>query len=136
MKKVAKVFCWIGGGVAVFFFLALAGFFVWNRVDEMRIGKEVERAIAARAAEEIEVGETPQETFSLFLDALRDDNFDLAVKYFAPELRDGWRAHLQTIYDKKFLDDMISDLENTQEDSPLADNHFRETDGQWHLVSL
>ncbi|MBI4281846.1 hypothetical protein HY625_03440, partial [Candidatus Uhrbacteria bacterium] len=113
-----------------------AGFFVWNRFDEARIAKDVVRKLAAREVEEIAVGETPQETFSLFLDALRDNDLDLATNYFTPEFRDGWRQHLQNIQDKKFLDDMITDLENTEEDAPLIKDHFRETNGQWRLVSL
>lgn len=136
MKRFLRFFCWIGGGVVTVFFLAWAGFFIWHYFTEQRITKEVEQAIAAREAEEIVVGETPQETFSLFLDALRDNDLDLATKYFASELRAGWRMHLQNIHDKKLLDSMITDLENIEEDAPLTTDHFREANGQWRIVSL
>ncbi|MDO8582276.1 MAG: hypothetical protein Q7S16_05400 [bacterium] len=136
IKKVGKIFGWIGGGVIAIFFLAWAGFFVWNRFDDARIAKDVVQKLAMQEATEIEVGETPRETFSLFLDALRDNNLDLATKYFVPELREGWFAHLQSIQDKKLLDGMVTDLENIEEDAPLTEEHFRETNGQWHLVSL
>lgn len=136
MKKSVKNFVWAGSGVGAVFFLAWAGFFVWNRFTEQRIATEIERALAARDTEEIEVGETPQETFSFFLGALRENDFDHAVQYFVPELRDGWRVHLQDIRDRKFLDAMIADLENMEEDSPLPEDHFRQTNGQWRLVSL
>ncbi len=136
IKKVEKFFAWTGGGVVTVFLLAWAGFFVWNRFDEVRIVTEVERTLAAHDAEEIEVGETPQETFAFFLDALRDNDLDLAAKYFAPEVRRGWRMHLQNIKDKQLLDGMIADLENMEEDAPLSTDHFREMSGQWRLVAL
>ncbi len=136
IKKLIKIFSWTVGGVVVVFILAWAGFFIWNRFNEAQIAKDVAQKLAAQEAEEIEVGETPQETFSLFLDALRDNNLDLATKYFAPDFRDGWRIHLQNINKAKMLDGMITDLENIEEDTPLTEEHFRETNSQWHLVSL
>lgn len=136
IKKAGKIFAWVGGGVITLLVIAWTGFFVWERFDEARMTREVERALAARASAEVTGGETPEETFSLFLDALRDNDLDLAVTYFAPDVRRGWRMRLASINDAKLLDGMIADLENMEEDSPLTREHFRETNGQWRLVSF
>lgn len=136
IKKVVNVFGWIGSGIGALLVIAWTGFFVWEHFHEARMTREVERALAARESAEVASGETPQETFSFFLDALRDNDLDLAATYFVPEFRRGWQITLQRIKEAKLLDGMITDLENREADSPLTEEYFRETNGQWKLVAL
>jgi len=57
-------------------------------------------------------GKTPEETFDLFLGALRKGDIELASKYFVIDKQEGWRNTLQELKNDKEMGDFISSLEN------------------------
>ncbi|MDO8676081.1 MAG: hypothetical protein Q7K16_00235 [Candidatus Azambacteria bacterium] len=69
-------------------------------------------------------GETPQETISLFVDALLKNNLVLAVKYFVPEAREKESEDLTRLKDAGILGDLIRDLKNLKNGSALDGAHY------------
>lgn len=59
-------------------------------------------------------GKTPEETYDLFLDALRKGDTTLASKYFVIEKQDDWNKTLNEYQKKNKLIDFINELENTK----------------------
>src|SRR3989338_10124979 len=52
-------------------------------------------------------GKTPEETFDLFLDALRKEDVDLASKYFVIPKQDNWGKALQEYKQQNLLANFI-----------------------------
>lgn len=108
------------GGALLVVVVGLGALFA---VDYIRYQKSPEYA-AQKEAEQIKKeyredpygGETPEETLTLFIDALKKGDTDLAAKYFVLEKQEEWRADLSQIKEKGLLDEMIRDLENIKED--------------------
>jgi len=78
-----------------------------EREEALREIEETERLLA----EDTYGGATPEETFQMFLDALRAGDVDLASKYFVAEKQESWKENFEKIRSSDYLDDMISDLE-------------------------
>jgi len=59
-------------------------------------------------------GSTPEETFSMFLDALKAGDMDLAVKYFEIDKRVEWSNYFKQLVDNGSLSDSINALYEAQ----------------------
>ncbi len=59
-------------------------------------------------------GKTPEETYDMFLDALRKGDTTLASKYFVIEKQDGWKKTLEEYKNQNVLINFIDELENTK----------------------
>ena len=59
-------------------------------------------------------GSTPEETFAMFLDALRAGNTDLASKYFVLSKQEEYAGYLKAVEDDGNLTKMINDFERAQ----------------------
>ena len=71
-------------------------------------------------------GNTPQETWNMFIDALEKGDVELASKYFVVGKQDAWIANLKNIKKNNQLDFMISDLsENYKLTGYTKANDFR-----------
>lgn len=58
-------------------------------------------------------GDTPEETIDLFIEALKKEDYDLAVKYFAIEEQEKWKENL-IASNKKNLDEWVVEIENNK----------------------
>ncbi len=56
-------------------------------------------------------GKTPEETFDLFLDALRREDVDLASKYFVIKKQEGWKKSFGKLKEANLYRNMLSELE-------------------------
>src|SRR3990167_4126944 len=56
-------------------------------------------------------GKTPEETFDLFLDALRKEDVDLASRYFVIPKQEGWKQSLGKLKEANLYKGMLSELE-------------------------
>src|SRR3990167_5891386 len=56
-------------------------------------------------------GKTPEETFDLFLDALRKEDVDLASRYFVIPKQEGWRESLKEYKNTDLLANFTTELE-------------------------
>lgn len=59
-------------------------------------------------------GKTPEETYDLFLTALRAGNTNLASKYFVIEKQAEWKKTLEEYKNKNLLTNFVIELENTE----------------------
>ena len=98
-------------------------------------------------------GETPEETITLFIDALKRGDIDLAAKYFDIEHQGKWKAYLATIRDtvglKAFFDDAqrlkLSKKDNDQAFFTIATKEnivevtvilARNNNNKWKIIDL
>lgn len=59
-------------------------------------------------------GKTPEETYDMFIDALKKGDIELASKYFVVEKQDDWMKTLEEYKDENLLDSFVTELENTK----------------------
>jgi hypothetical protein len=92
---------------------------VWNadwllkrpQVEETlkQIYVEVKARLDAEKAD-IYGGETPEETWAMFLDALKKEDFELASKYFVADKQADYLDMFKTVKEKGYYDEMMADL--------------------------
>ena len=124
----------------VLFLVLLAGVVVWTVLNGMpyfnklRANWEVQRLQnqwEKPYREDKYGGKTPEETFDMFLDALRKEDVVLASKYFVVDKQERWLKTLEEYKKGNVLSGFVKELEHTQtiweklspSDSPL----FKET---------
>jgi len=61
-------------------------------------------------------GKTPEQTFDMFLQALRSGDTDLASKYFAIDKQEQWKKSFQTAKDANVLSQLIEEYEQYRKD--------------------
>lgn len=66
-------------------------------------------------------GSTPEETLQLFIDALKEEDIELASKYFLIDKQEEWLINLNQIQAKGLLDEMAKDLERPKEKQALVE---------------
>lgn len=52
-------------------------------------------------------GKTPEETWALFLESIKERDFDLASKYFLTDTQISWKERLQTDLDEKTINELV-----------------------------
>lgn len=76
-------------------------------------------------------GKTPEETYDMFLDALRKGDTTLASKYLVIEKQDDWKKTLGEYKDNNLLANFVKELENTRKIwtkiEPSSDALFKNT---------
>lgn len=112
----------IGGFAVIVVFGLLRGReflanFLLSREQE-RIQKELERPYR----EDKYGGKTPEETFDMFLAALKKGDIDLASKYFVLRKQDNFLEMLRDYKDDVGLDKLVSDLEGLRAGWRLVKN--------------
>lgn len=91
----------------------------WLYQDYTRIKAQRQLILETQRAEELLKadtwgGETPEETFAMFLNALRAGDLDLASKYFVIEKQGEWRESLIHVRAGGQITSMISDLSTAE----------------------
>ncbi len=61
-------------------------------------------------------GQTPEETFDLFISALKKGDVDLASKYFVIQKQDDWKKTLEEYKTNSLLANFVLELENTRKE--------------------
>ena len=101
----------------------LAGGIVWfvlngmPFINKLRENWEVQRLQAQWEKpyrEDTYGGKTPEETYDMFLDALRKGDTELASKYFIIEKQDDWKKTLEEYENNNLLVSFVSELEETK----------------------
>ncbi|MCX6813995.1 MAG: hypothetical protein NT078_02185 [Candidatus Azambacteria bacterium] len=69
-------------------------------------------------------GKTPQETLSLFIKTLENNDLIAAVKYFIPENREMESDDLTKLYNTNLLGDLIKDLKNLKNGKTIDSRHY------------
>ena len=67
-------------------------------------------------------GRTPEETYDMFIGALKNGNIELASKYFVYENQDDWKETLYQYKQSGVLAKFVSELEGNRKSWKLGDN--------------
>ncbi|MDP3901442.1 MAG: hypothetical protein Q8Q37_00490 [bacterium] len=104
-------------GILIILVVVIAGgYLIWNKYfeyDPVRVYQEAEQKYIAAMTADTYGGATPQETLDLFVEALRQEDVELASKYFLLDentSREKWAAKLLSIKDKDLLSKMADDI--------------------------
>lgn len=65
-------------------------------------------------------GKTPEETFDLFIEALKKEDVELASKYFVIPKQEGWKSTLEQYKTKGLLASFIDELNNNRKSWELT----------------
>jgi hypothetical protein len=115
-------------GVALFLLILLiwvgsAAYSAWQGYRFEKKTEEFQLALSKPYREDNYGGKTPEETWAMFLDALRKGDVELASKYFVPEKQEEWKSIIQrTIKEKGVLE--IEKLANIKFDSKTNETAY------------
>lgn len=111
--KTKIVFLVLGGLLAGYFIGVEMGFrFIVPYVYSMKT-EQILKDYAKPYMEDYIGGDTPEQTIDLFVEALKKEDYDLAVKYFEIQEQPRWIESFKTP-NKKNLDEWISELESNK----------------------
>ena len=103
--------------VAVFIFLAIFGWFIWQYLypsyQMWRIGegnKKFEQGFTAMLKNDTYGGKTPEETYNLYVEALKRSDTEAASRYFYWERQVAQKTKLDELITKGELNKYIADL--------------------------
>ena len=114
-------------GSAVLIVVASAGVFVFAHYKN---NQRILRAIADAdklMREDTYGGETPEETFAMFLDALRAGDTDLASKYFVLSKQEEWKRKIEIYKIQNNLSRVITEIETIQSNWAFISNDDKVT---------
>ena len=89
MKKIILVIAIIILGLAVFYLGGETGYQVKYRLElwkNYRAAEQFNQSIINMFKGDTYGGQTPEETFNMFVEALKNEDVDLAVKYFVMDM--------------------------------------------------
>ena len=115
MNRFKKIIIYFFGSLVGVYLLAWLGFalysgwkgYVWEKKTN-----DFQMALSKPYREDVYGGKTPEETWALFLDALKKKDVELASKYFVPEKQVEWKEIIEkTVKEKGFVDvESLSDI--------------------------
>jgi len=98
------------GGFFLYSYSNLGGYFTFNK-KQKAILEQIEKE-KEKYQNDVFGGSTPLETYNLFLEALKKDDLELAVKYFPLDLQDKYLQLFSQIKESGQWNEMMEDLEN------------------------
>ena len=98
----------------VFWIIVFALSALYTYLEEKKQQKFIEE-LKRPYLEDTYGGATPEETFEMFLDALKKGDIDLASKYFIIEKQKEWKEFLMDVEKNGKSDSMLSDLNRKRE---------------------
>jgi len=82
-------------------------------------------------------GATPEETYDLFIDALKAGDIELASRYFVLEKQDNWLKTLEEYKNIESLNNFVNELENTRKTwKKVASNNYPDLVSFEYLVKV
>lgn len=115
MNRFKKIIIYFFGSLVGVYLLAWLGFALysgWKGYMWDKKTNDFQMALSKPYREDTYGGKTPEETWSLFLEALKKKDVELASKYFVPEKQGEWKEIIsKTLKDKGFIDvEGLSDI--------------------------
>jgi len=144
-KSGRKYWKFVAGFLGIIVIVA-GGFFVWERYfsPQAKINRETqknyekylewERNYEKAMKEDTYGGKTPEETLKMFIEALKNEDVELASKYFMLDEninRKKWVDRLNSIKQNNYLPTMIKDIE--EKARPDIQNRLNENDYKFVL---
>ena len=127
MKKLGKISFYLVFGLSALITGYLLGF--WTNFYYLSYKFNPVRISNKQIAEDVQGGKTPEETYNLFVLALKQDNIELASKYFIVGRQDENLEKFREIKEKNELQKYTDDLpkwEEMREINVFEDGKFRE----------
>lgn len=109
MNRFKKIIIYFFGSLVGVYLLVWLGFalysgwkgYVWEKKTN-----DFQMALSKPYREDVYGGKTPEETWALFLDALKKKDVELASKYFVPEKQVEWKEIIEkTVNENNKLED-------------------------------
>lgn len=101
-------------GIIILAALVIGGYFyLWPYYQNWQIEKQSQKFLEEYTKpykEDIYGGTTPEETWNMFLDALKKEDVELAAKYFEVKEQEKSLEWLRWVKDNNELNNMINDL--------------------------
>ena len=97
--------------------LAVAGNSAWNNYQQKRAVAKWQAELEKPYREDVYGGQTPEETWGMFLDALRQGDIELASKYFAVGKQDEYKQDLKKAKQGKRLNKWVKEMEGLEKDN-------------------
>jgi hypothetical protein len=110
-KKSVKIIGIILGALAIYY-IAIIGPEIWKSYQWQKSVDEWQAAQRKPFEEDIYGGKTPEETWAMFLDALKKGDLDLASKYYDVEHQEKERKILLNIKEKNEIGLFLDQLNN------------------------
>jgi len=130
-KKIFKILVFGVLGAAVLYFAVFAVYFFGSRYYyNWKIGRDYqqfEQAILDYLKNDVYGGKTPQETYQMFVDALKAGNLDSASKYFYWEKQVEEKEKLEKLKAEGRLEEYIENLPKWEE---LKEEEYWDPDGR------
>lgn len=123
-------------GAIVLFLAAIPGLRFFNEWRAERAGYKLEEELMRPYNEDFVGGKTPEETFQLFLDALRREDIDAAAKYFVIDKQEEWRKSFSEIKAKGEWGNMMKDVSRAKAVQNEEENALYEAIGDEGLVTV
>lgn len=129
IKKILRLIVIIAAGAAIFWYSTLAGYWAKEHIiDPWRVKKhlaEYQEALEAPAKADVYGStESPQETFAMFMDALRKEDFYLASRYFVLVDQDEWYEIFKSVKEEGNYNKMMADLGRAQPRGSVEEGNF------------
>jgi hypothetical protein len=116
MNKVTKIIIFTFGSLVLGYVLIWVGYAVYSGWTGYQWEKKTEKfqmMLSKPYREDVYGGKTPEETWALFLDALRKGDVELASKYFVPEKQIEWKEAIRkTANDSNKFDMAINNIKS------------------------
>ncbi len=106
MEGIKKVIFYVCAGIGLLilvWWVGSAAYSAWNGYRWEKKTEEFQMALSKPYREDTYGGRTPEETWGLFLDALKKGDVDLASNYIVPEKRE---KELEFLKKEKSIDDL------------------------------
>ncbi len=109
-------------GVVMAVYLAVVVKLVWNSHQRQAAIDRFQESIEKPFKEDTYGGKTPEETWTMFLDALKKEDFALASKYYDVEHQTEARKWLEGLKQKNELNQTIKEMETLRKSNnqPLS----------------
>jgi len=109
--------------------VVLLGLTFWAVWDRQRGSEEYQAQKYLDEMEELYMedtygGDTPEETLQLFIDALKNEDIDLAAKYFVLDKQDEWRGKLDVAKDNNNLALYIEEVQGMDDGKEIYDGAY------------
>jgi N-acetylneuraminic acid mutarotase len=114
-KKLIKIGAIVLGGFFILY-LILMGPELWRSYKWQKAVDDYEEAMRKPYKEDIYGGKTPEETWQMFLDALKKGDIDLASKYYDVEHQENGKIKLEELKNSAKLQNWIRELETLEKD--------------------
>lgn len=101
-------------GLIIFYYLNSSFKNIFQIRKEQKLLEEVLKEQERNYQEDIYGGKTPEETYNLFLEALKKEDINLAIKYFLFEKQEEYKKLLEKIKNNGQWEIMLKDLENSK----------------------